>query len=412
MKPLFVGIDVSMKDFKLRSVNDTGQETGKRLFAPNDKTGIDLIIQHLIQVMRANNLDKLYLGFEATSTYHWHLQMSLAESSLLIPFKPEICPFNPRITANFKKSLGNLPKDDWTDSYVIAERLRFKRPPCGPTSDFRFLPLQRLTRFRFHLVSMLAREKSYFLTNLFIKFNTLCTMEVFANHFGATATAIATEFLSPEEIAARPLDELIQFLMERGHQHFSNPEETATKLLEAARKAHRLRAELQKPVTLVLKTSLETIRALERSIQQIDKAITQTMESFPNTLTSIKGIGPVFAAGIIAEVGYCDHLSNESKLAKLAGLTWLPHDSGDFKSEDNPLNQHGNVYLKYYLIEGANSVRLHTPEFAEFYSRKYQETPKHKHRRALVLTARKLVRLVYALLRTNQLYSPSRRKVI
>ena len=120
--------------------------------------------------------------------------------------------------------------------------------------------------------------------------------------------------------------------------------------------------------------------------------------SFPNTLLSVKGLGPVITAGIIAEVGYCDHLSEESKLAKLAGLTWPSHDSGDFQSEDNSMSHHGNVYLRYYLIEGANSVRFHTPEFANFYNRKYQETPKHKHRRALVLTARKLVRLVYALL--------------
>jgi hypothetical protein len=412
LKSLFVGIDISMKDFKLRSVNDTGQETGKRLLAPNDRTGIDLIVQNLLQVMRDYHLDKLYVGFEATSTYHWPLMMALAESSLLALYKPEICPFNARVIAKFKESMGTLPKDDWTDAFVIAERLRFKRPPHGPMVDFRFLPLQRLTRFRYHLVTLLAREKSYFLTNLFLKFNTLCTMEVFADRFGATATAIATEFLSPDEIAARPLDELIQFLMECGHQHFSNPEDTAKKLIEAAKKAHRLRAELQKPVTLVLKTSLESIRALERSIQQIDKAIAHMMESFPNTLISVKGIGPVITAGIIAEVGFCDHLSDESKLAKLAGLTWPAHDSGDFKSEDNPLNQHGNVYLRFYLIEGANSVRFHTPEFADFYNRKYQETPKHKHRRALVLTARKLVRLVYALLRTNQLYSPSRRKVI
>jgi transposase len=412
LNPLFVGIDISIKDLKLRSVNDAGQETGKRLHAPNDRTGIDLIEQHLLRVMRDHNLDKLYVGFEATSTYHWPLQMALAESNSLATFKPEICPFNARIIAQFKKSMGNLPKDDWTDSFVIAERLRFKRPPHGPTVDFRFLPLQRLTRFRYHLVSLLVREKNYFLTNLFLKFNTLCTMEVFADRFGATATAIATEFLSPDEIAARPLAELIQFLMERGHQHFDNPEATAKNLVEAARKAHRLRAELQKPVTLVLKTSLESIRALERSIQQIDKAIAQMITSFPNTLLSVKGLGPVITAGIIAEVGYCDHLSNESKLAKLAGLTWPSHDSGDFQSEDNPMSQHGNVYLRYYLIEGANSVRFHTPEFANFYNRKYQETPKHKHRRALVLTARKLVRLVYALLRTNQLYSPSRRKVV
>ena len=66
----------------------------------------------------------------------------------------------------------------------------------------------------------------------------------------------------------------------------------------------------------------------------------------------------------------------------------------------------GNHHLKYYLCEAANSLRRCDPEFKRFYNLKYKEATKHKHKRALVLTARKLVRLVYTLLRTNRLYSP------
>ncbi len=61
---------------------------------------------------------------------------------------------------------------------------------------------------------------------------------------------------------------------------------------------------------------------------------------------------------------------------------------------------------KYYLCEAANSLRRCDPEFKRFYTLKYQEATKHKHKRTLVLTARKLVRLVYTLLKTNRLYIP------
>lgn len=37
--------------------------------------------------------------------------------------------------------------------------------------------------------------------------------------------------------------------------------------------------------------------------------------------------------------------------------------------------------------------------------KKYNEVPKHQHKRALALTSRKFVRLVYGLLARNQLYS-------
>ncbi|EES71695.1 hypothetical protein POTG_03685 [Paenibacillus sp. oral taxon 786 str. D14] len=49
-------------------------------------------------------------------------------------------------------------------------------------------------------------------------------------------------------------------------------------------------------------------------------------------------------------------------------------------------------------------------EFGEYYRKKYQEVPKYQHKRALVLTARKLVRLVDVLLPGGQLYTP-RKKV-
>ncbi len=65
----------------------------------------------------------------------------------------------------------------------------------------------------------------------------------------------------------------------------------------------------------------------------------------------------------------------------------------------------GNPYLRYYLGEAANSVRKHIPEYAEYYAKKYAEVSKHQHKRALALTSRKFVRLVFGLLVKNQLYT-------
>jgi len=42
-------------------------------------------------------------------------------------------------------------------------------------------------------------------------------------------------------------------------------------------------------------------------------------------------------------------------------------------------------------------------EYAAYYQRKYEETAKHKHKRALILTARKAVRLIFALLHKGQM---------
>lgn len=65
----------------------------------------------------------------------------------------------------------------------------------------------------------------------------------------------------------------------------------------------------------------------------------------------------------------------------------------------------GNQYLRYYMVEAANnSVQLREATYRAYYLKKYDEVPKYKHKRALVLTARKLVRLVdvLTLQRVNQ----------
>ena len=67
-----------------------------------------------------------------------------------------------------------------------------------------------------------------------------------------------------------------------------------------------------------------------------------------------------------------------------------------------------NRYLRYYFCEAANAVRMHDPDYKAYYDRKYHEVRKHQHKRAIVLTARKLVRLVVRLLTTNQPYRPRR----
>ena len=47
---------------------------------------------------------------------------------------------------------------------------------------------------------------------------------------------------------------------------------------------------------------------------------------------------------------------------------------------------------------------LHNPVYTQYYQKKFTEVKTHQHTRAIALTARKLVRLIYGLLSKNQLY--------
>lgn len=147
---------------------------------------------------------------------------------------------------------------------------------------------------------------------------------------------------------------------------------------------------------------------LEKELKNLDKQILDFSKGInSNTmtvLTSIDEVGPVYAAGILAEIGDITFFKNDSVSAKYAGFTWGDKSTGSCRSEDKELIKSANVFLKYYLSEACNMMRHNDSSMAAYYSKKYNESLTHKHRRALVLSTRKFIRLVYTLLRNDKLY--------
>jgi transposase len=403
--PLYVGIDTSSKLNTAVLLDSEGDRVNSEpITFRNNQIGAECFTRYVILVIEEHSFDSLSIGLEATSVYGWHLQFFLSSHPDLKKFEPKIYAINPRLIKGFKKAYPDLPKTDDVDAFVIADRLRFGRLPASCKVDHQYLPLQRLTRFRFHLMQTIAREKSYFLTQLFLKFSNYSHENPFSNIFGTASGAILTEFHSVEEIATTSLEELACFLAKKSKNRFVDPTSIAKELKKIANCAYRLPTCLKEPINLILGSSLETIRALEAQVKRIDKAIERELAGIKHTILSINGIGPVFAAGIIAEIGDVSWFKNQAALSKFAGLFWKRHQSSEFEAEETRLAKTGNKYLRYYLVEAANSMRIHNPDYRTYYLRKYAESKKHRHKRALVLSARKLVRLIYSLLRSKKLY--------
>ena len=269
--------------------------------------------------------------------------------------------------------------------------------------DYRYKALQTLTRARFYAVQDLAREKQRFANYLFLKCSGLAQDKDIPNT-SATTLALMERFETADQLAYADLDELTTFIIKAGRGRFSDPEATAKAIQTAARGSYRLPKTVNDSVNQAMSVSIATMRALDSQIKVLDKAIEQQFEIIPNTLTSIPGIGKVYSAGIIAEIGNINRFQSQASVAKYAGLVWTQHQSGEFEAQDRKLIKSGNRFLRYYLLEAANSVRRCDSEFRRYYDLKYKEVNKHQHKRALALTARKLVRLVFRLLKDDRLY--------
>ena len=384
---LYVGIDVSSKNNVCYLMYSDGSKHSS-FSVPNNRNGAKIIVDRVTSVLLLQDIPQVVIGMEATSVYGDNLMRFLRESGSLGRFERSLRMLNPKQVKKFRDAYSNLPKNDHVDSYVIADHLRFGRINKEVyMDDYKYQALKMYTRARHQLVQELTQEK------------------IFSDKFGATSTAQIEEFSSLDELAYMSTDELVDFIRKKGKNHFDDPEEIAEAVQRAAKNSYRP-PQVIADAKQMLAISMNTIRLLQKQIKEYDKAIEKMLEAFPQTLTSIKGIGNIYAAGITAEIGDINRFPSQASLAKYAGLVWTQHQSSDFEAEDKRMIQGGNHHLKYYLCEAANALRRCDPEFKRFYALKYKEANKHNHKRALALTARKLVRLVYTLLKTNRLYIP------
>jgi len=406
--PLLVGVDPHRKTNTVCMMDREGEEAGDRFTVQNNQPGTAAFVREVAQRAIEGDFDAIHIATEATGWYWWHFFQTLDQDPVLNRWPVTLYPFNPRLTANYKKTFVDLDHDDPIDAFVVADRLRIGRDlPASFHYEERYFPVRVLTRYRYHLVHQLAREKAYCLAILYFKYSEYSRKDKrpFSNLFGATSRAVIQEFASLEEIAALPFEELVEFIDGKGKRRFPDPVDNARKLQRVVRDSYPLPRALQQPINLILSLSLRHITVLEGLEKRVNTAIAEGMQPIPHSLDTIPGFGPVFSGGIVTEIGDIARFDyNQAKVAKYAGLKWRKTKSADFQAEETRLTRTGNRYLRYYLCEAANRVRLSAPEYRLYYDRKFHEVRKHQHKRAIVLTARKLVRLVVRLLTTNEPY--------
>ncbi|MBD8087575.1 IS110 family transposase [Limosilactobacillus sp. c11Ua_112_M] len=408
---LCVGIDVSSKDLVTSMISEETCEVVFQGNFVNDLKGATELKTIIINTANSNHLDQVVIGMEATSIYSFHPAMFFQEDQDLKKFDTQSVVIDPKKTKRYHDVFAE-DKNDQIDAFYIADFLRVGRYSTGIVLQENYIALQRLTRSRYELVQSLVRAKQHFIENLYYKLNKLVISdELNTSVFGSTMMSLLTEDMTTDDLLNTSINDLADYLNEHGRGRFANPEALAKTIQKAVRASYRLDKVIANSVDTVLSVYAEEIKAFQKIIKGLDKAIEEVMKVIgkeEEVLRSIPGIGPVYAAGILAEIGQIDRFDNEAKLAKYAGLSWKEKQSGNYASDNTPLKRTGNAYLRYYFVEAANRVRIQDPVFGKYYQRKYKEVKRTPSKRALVLTARKLIRVIFFLLKNHQIYQEKR----
>ena len=407
---MFVGIDVAKNSLVAHAIDSDGEDIFHSFKVNNNKPGCLKLVNLILNHANSYKPDIIKVGMEATNVFWEHsYQLIKNNEKLNNHFNLKIYTINPKVISNFRKAYNSLPKTDSIDAWVIADRLRFGRVNHSAAPEALYKPLRQITRYKFTLAQNIKTEKTRALNLIFLKFSDYDQDAPFGVFSKASMALLESYTL--EEIVNTEIEDLVTFLYENSNNRLggSTPiDKIISALKKAARNSYRLKPELNQAITQTLAMTFDNIRFYQSQNKKLKKVISRELKAIPQTLITVDGIGPVLTAGIISEIGDINSFDKEANLASYAGLTWTKHQSGSFTAEETSLTKKGNKYLRYYLVEAANSLRVHNEEYKSYYYKKYNEASKHKHKRALVLTARKFVRLVFALLSKGEIYQPGR----
>ena len=410
---LSIGADVHLKDIVLRAVDQRhGHEVFEPLSVTNNLPGAHSAAVTIAQTATQLGYDCIQIGYEATGMLWIPFHHFLSSTPLLEPFEVQLVCFNPKLVANFKDALVlRRPKNDDRDTLDVSARVRFGEWPDSYVPSPFWQGLRRLTRYRFKLAQNLSREKMRFQSYAFLKWSDWKRVKPFSNLFGATSAALLTEFTAAE-VREMTHDQLADLISRRGRGRFHDPHAKARAVQRSLQSSYPIDPQTDEMVTVTLATQLDHIRFIQRSQKHLEQHIARTIDPVPNPIISVPGLGPVITAGLLAEIVDVSRFPEHKHLAQYFGISWERRSTGNFVSQNTRLTKVGNPYGRYYFIQGADKARQHALEYKAFYWRKYNEVSKYRHKRALVLTARKLVRLVHALLTKNEPYVRPRTPII
>jgi len=153
-----------------------------------------------------------------------------------------------------------------------------------------------------------------------------------------------------------------------------------------------------------LREILETLAMLEKRIADLETEIVHLLKQLPETeyLMSVKGVGAMTAAIILAETGGLAQYSCAGAVLKLAGLNLYQNSSGQYQSGRH-ISKRGRSQLRRALhmvaVQNARRGWPLQPYYAALVER---GKPKNV---ALTAVSCRLVRLLYALVRDGRCYS-------
>lgn len=359
----------------------------------NNREGFEEFHGKLVRFQEQHGCDRIIVGYESSGPYGEPLMHYLRGKGV------EVVQVNPMHTKRIKELEGNSPnKTDRKDPRVIADVMCLGHAlsvvvPTGAAAE-----LRRLTQARDRAVEHQTRMKNQVGAIEFLMFPEL--ERVIPDLNSKSARYVLKHCPLPEQVVTLGEEMLAEQLhrVSRGRVG----KKRAGYLYRAARESIGIREGVE-GMCMEIAFLVEGLERQETYIGELERRMTDLLREIPysESILSVRGIGTVTAAALIGEVGDFRAFSSSEELLKLAGLNLYEVSSGNHKGEKH-ITKRGRSLLRKFLYYGTlNASRPGGVLYDAYQELLAKGKPPTK---ALVILMRKLVRILFALVRDGSVY--------
>ena len=343
-------------------------------------------------------LDEVVIGFESTGPYAEPISNYLRKKPI------KLVQVNPMHTKKLKELTGNSPnKTDKKDPRVIADVISLGHSLTVVVPEGAAAQLRRLTQARERAI-----ERRTAMNNQLQQLVLVIFPEFLSIFKPSTKTGmyLIKNHLDPKSMVSCGLEALYNITRKVGRGMFGIDRVEA--LYHAAEQSVGI-TEGKESVLLETSHLVSNIENENRYIANLEEQIVVNLKQIPysQSILSIKGIGPIIAAGLIGEVGDFRRYKTISEVMKFAGLDLFEISSGKQRGRHH-ISKRGRALIRKLLFFAAiNAVKPHGIMHTRYQKMINNGTPKIK---ALVAISRKLLRIIFAVARDNVEYDKSYNK--
>jgi transposase len=146
----------------------------------------------------------------------------------------------------------------------------------------------------------------------------------------------------------------------------------------------------------------------DAQVGEIDAQLKKFAKKAPNkeaearaVLKTIPGVGPVTTEVVISELGEISRFKNAKTVCSYAGLVPIVRQTGGKKSKDLGISKRGSALLRWALVEASWRLVRTNRKWERIFERISKRSGR---KRAIVAVARKLLCVMYAMLKTMTPY--------